>query len=242
MENERITNNKRDEVRDKFVEYASRHYAESNVRIDANMLKVALLDGFENGFAAGAAGGEPVPMLLFCPRCFEQHVDDAMPDVCELCGLSLAEHPAVGTVPSACFVFTAWLNPPHKSHRCNSCNHVWRPADVPTEGVQAINSKGERDGSARPVAFANGKDFDDAVEVAMANAYRPEQPEVTVAGGEADSWYKGLKDYSPGHKHCDKCDSVNGYESSIAAWIEYHFNGRCTKFQPAPGGENDAKN
>ena len=38
----------------------------------------------------------PIPMLLFCPLCGEQHVD--APDE-----------------PSR------WLNPPHKSHLCHGC-------------------------------------------------------------------------------------------------------------------------
>lgn len=114
------------------------------------------------------AAGEVVDMLLFCPQCFEQHIDNAMPDVCETCGKSLSEHPAVGTATAECFVFKTWLNPPHRSHRCGSCNHVWRPSDVPTNGVQRLETKGNADGSPRPVAFANGQDFNNAVEVATA--------------------------------------------------------------------------
>jgi len=115
---------------------------------------------------------EPVNAVLFCPNCCEQHVDEAMPDVCETCGKSLSEHPAVGTANATCFVFTAWLNPPHKSHRCNFCNHVWRPADVPTNGVLELKSKGERDGFVKPKYSATKKDFDDAVEYATASLTR----------------------------------------------------------------------
>lgn len=97
----------------------------------------------------------PIDMLLFCPHCGEQHVDEAKPDVCETCG---------GNKPTCtCDTFTAWLNPSHKSHRCNFCNHVFRPADVPTNGVQAIKSKGERDGNPRPRYYYTAKDYEDAV-------------------------------------------------------------------------------
>lgn len=108
---------------------------------------------------------DPVDLLLYCPNCFEQHVDEAKPDVCENCGAAEVEHPKEGhdEQVGGCIAFTAWLNPPHKSHRCNFCNHVWRPADVPTNGVIKLQSKGQRDGSPRPVAFANGKDFNDAL-------------------------------------------------------------------------------
>lgn len=62
----------------------------------------------------------PVDVLLFCPRCHAQHIDA----------------PEVGT---------GWANPPHKSHLCHQCGTVWRPADVPTNGVAAIATRGERD-------------------------------------------------------------------------------------------------
>jgi hypothetical protein len=105
----------------------------------------------------------PVDILLFCPNCAEQHVDEAKPEVCETCGYK--------QVGCSCAEFTAWLNPPHKSHRCNYCNHVWRPADAPTNGVAAIQSKGQRDGDVRPrcqaqlaEANANIESLDTALE------------------------------------------------------------------------------
>ena len=57
----------------------------------------------------------PIPMVLFCPNCQEQHIDK----------------------PSG-----EWANPPHRSHECQKCGCVWRPADVPTNGVEFITSKG----------------------------------------------------------------------------------------------------
>lgn len=67
----------------------------------------------------------PIPMLLFCPVCATQHID--------------APQPKKG-----------WSNPSHRSHECQKCGHVWRPADVPTTGVAAIETKGQRDGDPRP--------------------------------------------------------------------------------------------
>lgn len=67
----------------------------------------------------------PVELLLFCPACLHQHVD--------------APDPAIG-----------WTNPPHRSHLCASCGHVWRPADRPTTGVATIATKGAKDGGAHP--------------------------------------------------------------------------------------------
>lgn len=33
-----------------------------------------------------------------------------------------------------------WFNPPHQSHLCGHCDYVWRPADVPTNGVREIRT------------------------------------------------------------------------------------------------------
>jgi hypothetical protein len=60
----------------------------------------------------------PIDMVLHCPKCHTQHVD--APD-------------------------HQWTNPPHRSHLCHECGHVWRPADVPTNGVAAVKTKGKAD-------------------------------------------------------------------------------------------------
>lgn len=120
--------------------------------------------------AALTANAEPVDMLLWCPNCFEQHVDEAKPDVCETCGV---EENALHEEDAGCGHFTAWLNPPHKSHRCNFCNHVWRPSDSPTNGVLKLETQGKADGFAKPSAFASRKDFDEAVEYATKGKAEP---------------------------------------------------------------------
>jgi hypothetical protein len=63
---------------------------------------------------------EPINMLLPCPNCRTLHVD--------------APEPA-----------SDWTNPPHKSHLCHFCKTVWRPADIPTNGVAEIQTRGEKD-------------------------------------------------------------------------------------------------
>ncbi|MDX2165715.1 MAG: hypothetical protein SF182_01570 [Deltaproteobacteria bacterium] len=68
---------------------------------------------------------QPIPMLLFCPRCAAQHVDVPQPE-------------------------KDWENPPHRSHECQACSYVWRPADVATTGVASIATRGSRDGVAHP--------------------------------------------------------------------------------------------
>ncbi len=64
----------------------------------------------------------PVPMVLHCPNCLQQHID--------------GPNPAMN-----------WTNPPHRSHLCSGCGFIWRPADVPTVGVRMILTKGSADGS-----------------------------------------------------------------------------------------------
>ena len=73
---------------------------------------------------------EPIDMILYCPKCHEQHVD--APD-----WHGKPDAPGVNVL--------GWTNPPHKSHLCHYCGHIWRPADVPTNGVKAIKTKGKDD-------------------------------------------------------------------------------------------------
>jgi hypothetical protein len=61
---------------------------------------------------------QPIPMILFCPACGVQHIDEAT---------------------------ETWANPPHRSHKCQACDHIWRPADVETTGVVEITTMGKTD-------------------------------------------------------------------------------------------------
>ncbi len=76
----------------------------------------------------------PIDMLLYCPKCGEQHIDEpeAEDDDYHATVLSGRKSPR-------------WTNPPHRSHLCHHCDHIWRPADVPTNGVKAIKTKGQHD-------------------------------------------------------------------------------------------------
>lgn len=63
----------------------------------------------------------PIDMVLHCPACGLQHIDapdERTPD---------------------------WKNEPHRSHLCHGCGHIWRPADVPTNGVKAVKTTGKAD-------------------------------------------------------------------------------------------------
>ena len=63
----------------------------------------------------------PINMVLHCPKCGLQHID--APDE---------------RTPG-------WKNELHRSHLCHGCGHIWRPADVPTNGVKAVKTTGKAD-------------------------------------------------------------------------------------------------
>lgn len=67
---------------------------------------------------------KPINMILFCPSCGTQHID------------GVERHPG-GEI--------FWSNPPHRSHKCADCGTIWRPCDLPTNGVQFIETKGKAD-------------------------------------------------------------------------------------------------
>lgn len=90
--------------------------------------------------AAAPAPVAPIDMVLHCPACGLQHVDAPWQP-----GAALTNEQIVGTEP-------VWDNPPHRSHLCHGCGHRWRPADVPTNGVAAVKTKGKADSP--PVAPA----------------------------------------------------------------------------------------
>lgn len=73
---------------------------------------------------------EPIPMVLLCPKCGVQHVDEAEVFTSEMLADGQPE---------------PWDNPPHRSHLCRACGCIWRPADVATVGVKAIATTGKAD-------------------------------------------------------------------------------------------------
>lgn len=87
----------------------------------------------------GAAEGAPIDMVLHCPACGLQHID--------------APEPELGPSVDGSGDMPIWSNPPHRSHLCHGCGHIWRPADVPTNGVAAVKTTGKSDS---PIAARAG--------------------------------------------------------------------------------------
>lgn len=91
---------------------------------------------------------EPIPMVLHCPACTEQHID--APDL-EPCkdGCQMAKdygfNPYEGHACSGPCAYMQpgsprWTNPPHRKHLCHHCGYLWKPANVATTGVQELSS------------------------------------------------------------------------------------------------------
>lgn len=100
--------------------------------------------------AALAKCSEPIPMILFCPKCGTQHIDKA--EEPQACGANGSQgcwiKPCGPNGEEQCeFCGSAplWDNPPHRSHECQKCMYVWRPADVATTGVATIKTAGKND-------------------------------------------------------------------------------------------------
>ena len=85
----------------------------------------------------------PIDMVLHCPACWHQHIDAP-----EGPSQRVGDSPEVAT--GMAILDGAWTNPPHRSHLCDRCGHIWRPADVPTNGVAAVKTKGKNDSPLRP--------------------------------------------------------------------------------------------
>lgn len=92
-----------------------------------------LIDTYVNASEIrGQIGEFVIDMLIFCPKCGTHHVDK--PD-------------------------GEWTNPPHKSHLCHACGHIWRISDTCTNGVAGLTTRGQRDGSPVPVPKCIGDTY-----------------------------------------------------------------------------------
>jgi hypothetical protein len=91
-------------------------------------------------------GPSPIDMVLHCPACGDQHIDrDESPSDREWAAQSAGNREV-----------QYWTNPPHRSHLCRGCGHIWRPADVPTNGVAAVKTAGKSDSEIVESLSANG--------------------------------------------------------------------------------------
>lgn len=85
-------------------------------------------------------GDTPIDMILHCPKCHTQHIDYHETDTEYTDRLHESPWWELGGDKPA-----RWTNPPHRSHKCFSCGNIWRPADVFTNGVPSIKTRGKVD-------------------------------------------------------------------------------------------------
>jgi hypothetical protein len=99
---------------------------------------IGYLEGHLAGCKEGPQGGPdaPIDMILFCPSCGLQHIDEIETVLVWTGG---------GSAPEPSHEEVTWDNPPHRSHLCQGCSTIFRPADVATNGVRAITTKGKAD-------------------------------------------------------------------------------------------------
>lgn len=136
----------------------------------------------ENDELIRAEGEGPIPMVLHCPACGLQHID--APDLDDIHWIDGAR-----SIP--------WTNPPHRSHLCQGCGHIWRPADVPTEGVAAVQTRGSADSplaqSHPPTASVDlavrlPPDLTSSRQALELLGATPGQFDMPLSGGEACWW------------------------------------------------------
>lgn len=87
----------------------------------------------------------PVDMILHCPQCHQQHIDEAKVSTPDFDSMPddpgfREEHPDWPACVEAMRKWQAdnWTNPPHRKHLCAHCGCEWTPANVPTNGVAAL--------------------------------------------------------------------------------------------------------
>jgi len=121
------------------------------------------------------AAAEPIDMVLHCPACGLQHIDAP-----EFNSTRRDPFPSFGADPAL-----SWTNPPHRSHLCHGCGHVWRPADVPTNGVVAVKTTGKADSPiVQPAASQEG----DGKDVARLDWLESRQRIEAVHDGRIIRW------------------------------------------------------
>lgn len=107
------------------------------------MPSVGVRTGEEGASPHELEAPRPIDMVLFCPNCGMKHIDRAEADLSHEDAMRLGAQ-AVG--PGE---VVGWTNPPHKSHLCRredgGCGCIWRPANVPTNGVAKLEAIGRAD-------------------------------------------------------------------------------------------------
>lgn len=94
--------------------------------------------------------GKPIDMVLHCPACGLQHIDKDNTEDLRIEAAETGRDREGDKELDRWLEDNEWTNPPHRSHLCSGCGHIWRPADVPTNGVKAVSTTGKADSPIGP--------------------------------------------------------------------------------------------
>ncbi len=136
----RVDNRTREALKTAMREAADRAVEASNQPLAGNALQDFLWSAVADAALAALPESAPIPMILHCPACGVQHIDK--PEGQFYPGMTADESHAQNDASGL------WSNPPHRSHLCHSCGHIWRPADVATTGIERIQTRGKSDSPA----------------------------------------------------------------------------------------------
>lgn len=92
----------------------------------------------------------PIDMVLHCPSCGLQHINKDNTDDLRILAAETGRDREGDKELDRWLEDNEWTNPPHRSHLCSGCGHIWRPADVPTNGVKAVSTTGKADSPIGP--------------------------------------------------------------------------------------------
>lgn len=109
---------------------------------------------------AAPAGDAPVPVSICCPECGAQHLDEG-----------------------------EWATRPHKTHRCQSCGHEWRPFPYPTVGIAPSQPKGEVEAAVAVVGFLKRINEAHPVGLAQPSDWRFSPHKPVLADGLKPEWF-----------------------------------------------------
>ena len=87
----------------------TRHATHGDAQLAVDALYVDLVQPILTGDVEGDAKPEPIPLILTCPGCNARHIDEG-----------------------------EFATKVHHTHSCQACGLTWRPAVVPTVGVQFL--------------------------------------------------------------------------------------------------------
>lgn len=119
----------------------------SDGQVPTNLLRSLIAQ--HDPLAAVSSIEVPVPaaridMIIYCPACGLQHIDEPESDEAYASRLTTG-----GIDPQ-------WTNPDHRSHLCRKedggCGFIFRPADVCTNGIAKVKTRGSADSPHRPSA------------------------------------------------------------------------------------------